>query len=64
MGLGNCKTEAAHASVHQLLWLFELMKILSPHYKQYRKLVSMHLFSRTQATRWWVQKAQIMNWLD
>jgi len=31
MGQGNCKTEVAHANVHPLLWLFALMKILSPH---------------------------------
>jgi len=29
--MGNCKTEVAHANVHQLVLLFALMKILSPH---------------------------------
>jgi len=64
VGLGNCKTEVAHANVHRLLWLFALMKILSPHQKQHCKILSMHLFSCAQATRWWVQKTQIMKWLD
>jgi len=31
MGLGNRKTEVAHANVHRFLWLFALMNILSPH---------------------------------
>jgi len=30
MGLGNCKSEGAYANVHWHLWLFALMKILSP----------------------------------
>jgi len=31
VGLGNCKTEVAHANVYRLLWLFALMIILSTH---------------------------------
>jgi len=31
VGMGNCETEIAHVNVHQLLWLFELMKSRAPH---------------------------------
>ena len=45
VGMGNCKTEVAPAKVHQLLWLLPLMENQSVYYKQYCKILPMHLFS-------------------
>jgi len=37
--LGNCKTEFAHASVHELFWRLALTESQSHHWKQYFKSV-------------------------
>jgi len=38
-GMGNCKTEVAHANVHQLLWLLPLMEDQSVYHQKYYALI-------------------------